>query len=222
MDTLAVVIDGPEATLAAVSRPGRHDRRRPAGGGRLERDQHRHRASAMERTHAAVPRPGLPAGARLRVGRTRRRRRRRLAEDQIGEGRFRTRLVRLQGRSRTVRRARRGFWWSRRRGSLPLPDSLGEQGVPASPWRRRRDTPSERAPPPEHDRRPWRARDAFWPASPSRKGAAAADGVGDQCRAPVRARPATPVMSTPDDDAAASDYQGDPGRQRRFDDPGHC
>ena len=70
MNTLAVVLTAPEDL--AVRHAWRSDAPGPSRYRRrccLERHQHRHRAPALVRPHAAVPRHGLSAGARLRIGR---------------------------------------------------------------------------------------------------------------------------------------------------------
>ena len=75
MNTVAVVLEKPERLVLSrldLSAPGRRGRRRRH---RVERHQHRHRAAALVGPDAAVPRHGLSAGARIRIGRPRHRRR---------------------------------------------------------------------------------------------------------------------------------------------------
>ena len=75
MNTLAVVLEAPERLALSRLELDPAGRRRCRRRYRVERHQHRHRAAALVRPDAAVPRHGLSAGARLRVGRPRRRRR---------------------------------------------------------------------------------------------------------------------------------------------------
>ncbi len=160
MDTLAVVLEEPETLVLEPPRSiaaGRRGRRRRH---RVERHQHRHRAPALDRQDAAVPRHGLSAGARLRVRRARPQRRGRRPVPQSATAcscPARAASARCADSS-AARPARRR---SRRR-VVPIAEALGERGRAARARRHRvsRDRTLGTAARARPHRRPRRARPA--------------------------------------------------------------
>ena len=127
MDTIAVLLRGPEdlgLERLDLTPPGRGRCRRRR---RVERHQHRHRAAALVRPHAALPGHGVSAGPRLRIGRPRDAGRAGCGPP-VGERVFVPGARCFGPRARVVRRRRRPAGRARRQGGAGR-DSLGEHGV---------------------------------------------------------------------------------------------